>query len=56
MVQQIERSVTRPKNTNVSINRKAQPEEIAALIAFLLSDETTFITGSIYSIDGGWAI
>jgi NAD(P)-dependent dehydrogenase (short-subunit alcohol dehydrogenase family) len=33
--------------------RLGQPEEIAALVAFLISDEAPFITGSIYPIDGG---
>lgn len=33
--------------------RIGQPEEIAALCLFLLSDEASFITGQIYSIDGG---
>lgn len=34
--------------------RKGKPEEISAIIAFLLSDESTFVTGSIWSADGGW--
>lgn len=34
--------------------RKADPVEIGKLIAFLLSDEAAFITGSTYRIDGGW--
>jgi NAD(P)-dependent dehydrogenase (short-subunit alcohol dehydrogenase family) len=33
--------------------RVAQPEEIAAFVAFLLSDESTFITGAALAIDGG---
>ena len=28
-------------------------EEIAALVAWLLSDEASFMTGAIVSIDGG---
>ena len=35
------------------IGRMGQPEEIAALVAFLCSDEASFITGSAYDIDGG---
>ena len=30
-----------------------EPAEIAALVAFLCSDEAKFITGSAYDIDGG---
>jgi NAD(P)-dependent dehydrogenase (short-subunit alcohol dehydrogenase family) len=33
--------------------RLGKPEEIAALVAFLISDEAPFITGGIYPIDGG---
>ena len=35
------------------IGRMGQPEEIAALVAFLCSDDAAFITGSAYDIDGG---
>jgi 2-keto-3-deoxy-L-fuconate dehydrogenase len=35
------------------IGRMAEPAEIAALVAFLCSDEAGFITGSAYDIDGG---
>jgi len=35
------------------IGRMGTPEEIAALVAFLCSDEAGFITGSAYDIDGG---
>ncbi|MEQ1854082.1 MAG: glucose 1-dehydrogenase [Chthoniobacteraceae bacterium] len=35
------------------IGRMGQPAEIAALAAFLCSDEAGFITGSAYDIDGG---
>lgn len=33
--------------------KMAKPEEIANVIAFLLSDEASFVTGSTYSVDGG---
>lgn len=35
------------------IGRMGEPAEIAGLVAFLLSDEAAFITGSAYDIDGG---
>ena len=31
----------------------AEPEEIAALFAFIASDEARYMTGSIVAIDGG---
>ena len=37
----------------IPAGRYAEPSEIAALIAFLGSDEARFINGSIYTIDGG---
>jgi NAD(P)-dependent dehydrogenase (short-subunit alcohol dehydrogenase family) len=33
-----------------------RPEEIAALVYFLINDELGFITGSDYKIDGGSSI
>ena len=34
--------------------RKGEPEEVAALVSYLLGDESKFTTGAAYSVDGGW--
>jgi len=40
-------------NSLIPLNRHATPEEIAALFAFLASDEGKYITGAEIAIDGG---
>ena len=37
----------------IPLGRLGQPEEIAALFAFLASDDAQFITGQVFVIDGG---
>jgi NAD(P)-dependent dehydrogenase (short-subunit alcohol dehydrogenase family) len=40
---------------HIPIGRFAEPEELAAAVAFLASDDSSFITGSTFLVDGGIA-
>lgn len=41
---------------NVLLKRLAEPSEIANVIVFLLSDDSSYITGQIISADGGYLL
>jgi len=40
-------------NRKIPLRRHAKPEEIAALFAFLASDDAAYATGHVFTMDGG---
>lgn len=46
-------AVHRMMAANIPLGRYGEPEEVAALVAFLCSDDAKFISGGVYTIDGG---
>jgi NAD(P)-dependent dehydrogenase (short-subunit alcohol dehydrogenase family) len=59
MVDEIVRAVRQPErarekfNAAIPLGRLGRPQEVAALCAYLLSDDAAFVTGADYPIDGG---
>ena len=41
------------RSRSIPLNRLAEPTEVADLIAFLVSPDSRYITGQVFTLDGG---
>jgi 2-dehydro-3-deoxy-L-rhamnonate dehydrogenase (NAD+) len=55
LLQQMERSTVDMLVAKIPMGRVGKPDEVAALVAWLASDECSFSTGAVYDLSGGRA-
>lgn len=49
----LERVMAEEWGMNVALGRPGQPEELGDVIAYLLSERSSYVTGALFNVDGG---
>jgi NAD(P)-dependent dehydrogenase (short-subunit alcohol dehydrogenase family) len=48
-----DRNGTRVPTSSQALDRQADPTEVANVVVFLISSDSSFVTGATYNVDGG---
>jgi len=54
-VESVDETIMAPLLEKIPLGRMAEPSEVAALVRFLVSEETAYMTAQVYDISGGRA-
>ena len=51
---ELDKEISNEVKLRVPLKRIGRPEEVSAMVVFLASEESSYITGATFYVDGGW--